>query len=185
MSELQIMAPHAQLAISAGDGTDVTSYRATLQRGTQSGVGVSISGAGAWAELTGDMKFQIRSLDDSKTYDEMKSSYDISGGISAFWAWLGVSANASTHKEEIHSVFKELQNTQAVDGKAHFKLDVTGLYPNVAVSATAYVLVMQVEDSSGNTFTMMSSGAPANDTGAQDQNGNALPTKNNGSTITL
>lgn len=182
MSTLLLQEPHAQLAVAT---TDVNSWKVTLKRGTQSGVGVSISGAGAWAELSGDMTFQISSLDDSQTYNEMKKSYDIGGGVSGFWSWLGISANASTHKEEIHSVFQEVKNTQKVSGTAHFDLQVTGLYPNVAVDASAYVLVMQVEDNSGNTFTMASSGDPGSDTGSQDQNGNSLPTKGNNSTITL
>jgi hypothetical protein len=182
MSTLSVAEPHAQLAVS---GTDVNSWKVTLKRGTQSGIGVSISGAGAWAKLSGSMKFEIRSLEDSKTYDEMKQSYDIGGGVSAFWSWLGISANASTHKDEIHSVFQEVQNTQKVDGSADFDMEVSGLYPNVAVDASAYVLVMEVEDSSGNTFTMMSAGDPSSDTGAQDGSGNALPTKGNNSSISL
>jgi hypothetical protein len=115
----------------------------------------------------------------------MKSSYDIGGGVSAFWSWLGISANASTHKEEIHQVFTEVSNSQAVNGSANISLEVTGQYPNVQVDASGYVLVLQIEDSSGNTFNMMSTGDPASDTGAQDQNGNALPQRNNSSTISL
>lgn len=182
MSALVLQEPHAQIAVAS---TDVGSWKATVKRGTQSGVGVSISGAGAWATLSGSMNFQITSLEESKTYSEMKSSYDIGGGIGGFWSWLGISANASTHKDEIHSVFQELSQSQKVNGTANFDLEVTGLYPNVEVDASAYVLVMQVTDSSGNSFTMASSGDPTGDTGSQDQNGNSLPTQNNSSTITL
>lgn len=182
MSTLHLTAPHNQLAVAT---TDVESYRISVKRGTQSGVGASVSGSGAWAKLSGKMSFEILSIDHSRTYQEMKQSYDIGGGVSAFWSWLGIHANASTHKEQIDQALKEITNTQKVAGSARFDLEVTGQYPNVEVDASAYVLVLQVEDKSGNTFKMVSSGDPASDTGAQDQNGNALPTRNNNSTITL
>lgn len=175
----------ANSSIASATNTGVNSWKVTTKRGTQSGTGVSVSGAGAWAKLTADMTFQIRHLDSSKTYDRMKKEYNIGGGVSAFWSWIGISANASTHKEEIHEVFNEVSNSQEVNGTAHVELEVTGMYPNVSVDASGYVLVLQIEDSSGNTFTMASSGDPASDTGAQDQNGNALPSKDNQSSITL
>jgi hypothetical protein len=184
--KMLLVAPHAQIAVVAPGGQQgVTSWQVSTKRGTQSGIGASVSGAGGWARIDGDMTFQIRHLDKSQTYDRMKSEYNIGGGVSAFWSWLGISANANTHKEEIHSVFNEVANSQAVDGHAHIQLEVSGQYPNVQVDATAYVLVLQIQDSSGNTFTMMSNGDPASDTGAQDQNGNALPTRDNCSTISL
>lgn len=183
---MQIITPHAQLALAAPDNsTDVNSWKVSAKHGTQAGIGVSVSGAGAWAKLTGTMTFKIRTLSSSKTYDEMRTQYNISGGISAFWNWLGISANASTHKEQIHQVFKEVSTSQEVDGSADISLEVSGLYPNVQVDASAYVLVLQIEDSQGNTFTMASSADPGSDTGAQDQNGNSLPERNNKSTITL
>lgn len=183
---MQLAGFHSQLAMAAPKtSTDVSSWKVSTKRGTQSGLGVSVSGAGAWAKLDGKMTFQIRHLDKSKTYDRMKKEYNIGGGVSAFWSWIGISANASTHKEEIHEVFKEVSNSQAVDGSANIDLEVTGLYPNVQVDASGYVLVLQIEDSSGNTFNMMSTGDPASDTGAQDQNGNALPLRNNNSTVSL
>ena len=163
----------------------VSSYQVSTKRGTQSGVGVTISGAGAWAELKGEMTFEIYSIDSSKTYSEMKSSYDISGGVHGFWAWLGFGANAETHKSEVESMFKEITNTQKVNGKADFDLMVSGIYPNVQVFAQAYVMVLQVQDNLGNTFNMISDGDPTSDTGAQDQNGNALPSQKNNSTISL
>lgn len=183
---MQFTASHSQLALLApGTDTEVQSWKATTKHGTQSGVGVSVSGAGAWAELIGDMTFKTRQLEKSSTYDHMKTAYGIGGGISAFWGWLGISANAEAHKEEIHDVFKEVAESQEVQGSAHFDLEVTGLYPNVQVDASAYVLVLQIEDSSGNTYHMISNGDPKSDSGAQDQNGTSLPTKNNSSTITL
>ncbi|PIW61348.1 hypothetical protein [Shewanella sp. CG12_big_fil_rev_8_21_14_0_65_47_15] len=187
MTSLNFIAPHNQIAFAAPEknSTGVSSWKVSTKRGTQSGLGVSVSGAGAWAKLDGTMKFKIRSLDNSKTYDMMKKEYHIGGGVSAFWSWLGISANAETHKEEIHEVFKEVSNSQEVDGAANVSLYVSGQYPNVQVDASGYVLIMQIEDSSGNTYNMMSAGDPASDTGAQDQNGNALPSKDNNSTITL
>jgi hypothetical protein len=154
-------------------------------RGVQSGVGVSVSGAGAWARLTGQMTFSIRHLEKSQTYEKLKTSSGFEAGVGAFWGWLGIGVNVEQHRDEIHQVFNEIQDSQEVDGKARFKLMVTGQYPNVRVDAAAYVLVLQVEDSSGNSYRMMSAGDPSTDTGAQDQNGNTLPTKNNDSTIEL
>jgi hypothetical protein len=184
---MELVAPHATLAIAAppGNGTGVSSWQVSTKRGTQSGVGVSVSGSGAWARLDGNMAFTIRHLDKSTTYDEMKSEYNIGGGVSAFWSWLGISANASTHQEQIHQVFSEVANSQAVKGSAHIDLEVSGQYPNVQVDASGYVLVLQIQDNSGNTFNMISTGDPSSDTGAQDQNGGALPQKNNNSTISI
>jgi hypothetical protein len=183
---MELVAPHAQLAIAAPqDSTDVNSYNVSLKRGTVSGVGASVSGAGAWVKVNGQMSFKIRQLEKSKTFDRMKSEYNIGGGVSAFWSWLGIKANADKHREEIREVFKEVSESQEVDGSVNISLEVTGQYPNVEVSASAYVLVLQIENRSGNTFKMMSAGDPASDTGAQDQNGNALPERNNNSTISL
>ncbi len=186
MSNFQIFTPHNQLCLVAPESsTDVKSWKVTSQRGVQSGVGCRVSGAGAWASLDGNIFFTIKHLNKSKTYDMMKKEYNISGGVSAFWSWLGVSANASTHKEEIHKVFEEVSDSQDVTGSAHVSLSVSGQYPNVAVDASGYVMVLQIEDNSGNTYRMMSTDDPNSDTGAQDQNGNALPVTNNQSTITI
>jgi hypothetical protein len=183
---MELVAPHTSLAIAApSNQTDVNSWQVSTKRGTQSGIGVSVSGSGAWAKLKGNMSFTIRHLETSKTFDQMKSEYNIGGGVSAFWSWLGISANASTHQEQIHQVFQEVSTSQAVKGSAKFDLDVSGQYPNVQVDASAFVLVLQIQDNQGNTFNMISTGDPKSDTGAQDQNGNALPQRNNNSTITL
>jgi hypothetical protein len=132
------------------------------------------------------MTFQLRHLDKSTTYDSIKSQYSIGGGVSGFFGWLlGLSASASQQKEEVHQAFSEVANSQAVDGSAHIGLECTGQYPNVQVSASGFVLVLQITDSSGNTFNMISTGNPTADTGAQDQNGSALPQRNNNSTITI
>jgi hypothetical protein len=183
---MELVAPHATLAIAAPQNQQqVNSWQVSTKRGTQSGVGVSVSGSGAWAKLQGSMSFTIRHLETSKTYDEMKSEYSIGGGVSAFWSWLGISANAQTHQEQIHQVFQEVSTSQAVKGSANFDLDCSGQYPNVQVDASAFVLVLQIQNDQGNTFNMISTGDPSSDTGAQDQNGNALPQRNNNSTITI
>ena len=165
--------------------TGVNSWKATLKHGTQSGVSVSVSGAGAYAELQGVMKFKTKRLETSKTYQQMQSDYNISAGVGGFWSWLGIHSNASTHRSEIHSVFNELQTSETVEGVAHIDLSATGQYPNVRVTASAYVAIMEVTDSSGNSFYMASSSAPESDTGAQDSDGNRLTTKDNSSTIEL
>jgi hypothetical protein len=72
----------------------------TLKRGTHEGVGASVSGAGAWVEIQGDMSFLAYHLDSTKTYHRMEKEYDIGAGIGGFWSWLGVSAHASTHKQK-------------------------------------------------------------------------------------
>ena len=132
------------------------------------------------------MNFQLRHLDKSTTYDSIVSKYNIGGGVSGFWSWLlGLSASASQEHEEVHQAFNEIANSQAVNGSAHVDLECTGQYPNVQVSASGFVLVLQITDNAGNTFNMISTGNPTGDTGAQDQHGNALPQKNNSSTITI
>lgn len=184
---MELFAPHAQIALAAPESsTDVTSWAVSTKRGTQSGVGVSVSGAGAWAKLDGDMQFQLWHLDESKTYDSIKSQYNIGGGVSGFWSWLlGLSASASQQHEEVHQAFSDIANSQAVNGSAHVDLECTGQYPNVQVSASGFVLILQITDSAGNTYNMISTGNPQGDTGAQDQHGNALPQRNNNSTINI
>jgi hypothetical protein len=132
------------------------------------------------------MNFDLRHLDKSSTYDSIKSQYSVAGGVSGFWGWLlGLSASATQQHEEVHQAFSEIANSQAVNGSAHVSLECTGQYPNVQVSASGFVLVLQITDNAGNTYNMISTGNPPADTGAQDQNGTALPQKNNSSTITI
>ena len=107
------------------------------------------------------------------------------GYISGFFTWIGLSVNAEVHKEEIHEVLEQLQNSQKVTGRVTIDMNVTGLYPNVEVTAMAYVNVLQIENSTGNTFRIASAGNPIDDTGATDENGNDLPTKDNNSVIYL
>lgn len=182
---LDINAAPAELAIATVDGESANTWKVTTKRGTQKGIGASVSGAGAWVTLNGKMSFEMHSLEVSKTYQQMKQSYDIGGGIGGFWSWLGLSSHASTHKSEIQQVFHEVTQHEKEHGKVHIDMGVTGLIPNVQVDASAYVLIMQVTDAQGNTYNMASSGDPKGDTGAQDSNGQQLPTQNNQSTITI
>jgi hypothetical protein len=184
---MELVAPHATLAVAAppNNQQNVNSWQIATKHGTQSGVGVSVSGSGAWAKLLGDMSFTIRYLEQSKTFDQLKSQQSFSSGVSGFWAWLGLGQNKSTYQEQIHQAFHEMSTSQAVQGSAHFDLECSGQYPNVQVDASAFVLVLQIQNDSGNTFNLVSSTGGAGDTGAQDQNGNTLPTKNNNSTITI
>jgi hypothetical protein len=184
---MELVAPHATLAVAAppNNQQNVNSWQVSTKRGTQSGVGVSVSGSGAWAKLLGNMSFSIRHLEQSKTYDELKSTQSFSAGVSGFWGWLGLGANAQTYQSQIHQAFQEMSTSQAVNGSAKFDLECSGQYPNVQVDASAFILVLQIQNDSGNTFNLISNGAPSSDTGAQDQNGNALPTKDNNSTISI
>ena len=176
--------PVAELLTAAAEGT---SWSVQEAKGKIQGVGVSVSGLGAYARAKGSMNFSTRTLETSKTYQQMKTSYGFSAGISGFWSWIGLGTNASYHKEELTQVFHELSQEQKTSGRIDIDLYVTGLYPNVPVSASAYILAFQVSSKTNSSikFPVISSGAPTQDTGAQDQNGQNLPTKDNKSTINI
>jgi len=175
----------APVAAAAGARVTTTGYKVTTKRGAISGVGVQVSGSGAWAKMSGAFSFQLRQMEKSQTYQSMMSSYNISGGVSGFFAWLGFGANASTHKEQIQTALHEMMSSQSVNGHVKVNLMVTGQYPNVQVDASAFILVLQITDAQGSTATVFSTGAPGTDVGAQDQDGHALPTSDNTSTITI
>ncbi|WP_020207616.1 hypothetical protein [Gilvimarinus chinensis] len=183
MTSLNI-APIENAIAMAPTKADVNSYQVSKKKGNISGVAVSVSGAGAWGKLSGGFDFKITNIETSKTYQEMRKSYGISGGISAFWSWLGVHANAEAHKEEIKKVFHEVQQSQQVNGHVNVDLEVTGQYPNVEVTASAFIFVLQISSEMGNTY-VASSGDPKSDVGAQDENGGNLPTRNNDSSMTF
>ncbi len=166
---------------------DGTSYSVQEAKGRIQGVGVSVSGLGAYARAKGRMNFSTRVLETSSTYQEMKKSYGFSAGIGGFWSWIGLGANASSHKSELTRVFNELQQEQKTSGHIDIDLYVTGLFPNVPVTASAYILAFQVSSKTDTSlkFPVISAGAPTQDTGAQDQNGQPLPTKDNNSTIDI
>ncbi|AFZ58180.1 hypothetical protein H6G54_15330 [Anabaena cylindrica FACHB-243] len=164
-----------------------TSWSVREAKGKIQGVGASVSGLGAYARVTGLMTFSTRTLETSRTYQEMKTSYGFSAGISGFWSWIGLGANASYHKEELTQVFNELSQSTKTNGTINIDLYVTGLYPNVTVSASPYILALEVSSKTDSSlkFPVISSGAPTQDTGSQDQNGQNLPTKDNNSTIDI
>ncbi|GAB1537868.1 hypothetical protein NUACC21_05230 [Scytonema sp. NUACC21] len=164
-----------------------TSWSVQEARGRIQGVGASVSGLGAYARVSGSMNFSLITLETSKTYQQMKKSYGFSDGIKSFWSWIGLGANASYHKEELTQVFNELSQSSKTDGRINIDLYVTGLYPGVPVSASAYIQAFQVSSKTESSlkFPVISSDAPTQDTGDQDQNGQKLPTKDNNSTIDI
>lgn len=112
------------------------------KKGTISGVGVTVSGA--WAKMSGSFDFSIVNIESSSTYQKMVSEYSISGGVSDFWGWLGFGVNAETHKQDIKETMQELSQQQKVNGSVDVDLMVTSLIPGFEVSATAYILVLQI-----------------------------------------
>ena len=176
--------PGSTLLAAAREGT---SWSVQEAKGKIQGVGVSVSGLGAYARATGSMSFSTRTLETSRTYQQMRKSYGFSAGLGGFWRWIGLGANASSHKEELTQVFHELSQEQKTSGRINIDLYVTGLYPNVPVSASAYILALEVSSKTDSSikFPVISSGAPTQETGTQDQNGQNLPTKDNNSTIDI
>jgi len=149
------------------------------------GAGVSVSGQGAWARLSGTQTFTVRTLERSQNFQQLKTSQNIGGGIFAFFSWLGIGVNASTNREEITGALQEIVNNATVQGSISYALFVTGLFPNVQVDASAFIYALQVTDNQGSTATVLSSTAPGRDAGAQDTNGNKLPSSDDGTTITI
>jgi hypothetical protein len=176
--------PGSELLAAAPTGS---SWSVQEAKGRIQGVGVSVSGLGAYARAKGSMNFSTRILETSSSYERMKKSYGFSAGISGFWSWIGLGANASTHKEELTEVFNELKQEQKTSGRIDIDLYVTGIFPNVPVSASAYILAFQVSSKTGSTtpFPVISAEAPVQDTGAQNQNGQTVPVKDNNSTIDI
>ena len=163
------------------------SWSVRQARGRIKGVGASVSGFGAYVRIGGSMNFSTRTLETSRTYKEMKKFYGFFPGISGFWNWIGLGANAYRHKQELTRVFNELSQSQQTSGSINMDLYVTGLYPNVPVSASAYILTLEVSSKTDSRikFPVISSGATTQDTGFQNENGQNLPTKDNNSAIEL
>lgn len=176
--------PATELFMADAEGT---SWSVQEAKGRIQGVGASVSGLGAYSRVNGSMNFSTRTLETSRTYQEMKKSYGFSAGLRGFWSWIGFGTNASYHKQELTQVFNELKEATRTRGRINIDLYVTGLYPNVPVSASAYIMAFQVSSKTDSSikFPVISSGAPTQDTGAQDQNGQTLPTRDNNSTIDI
>ncbi|NEO02868.1 MAG: hypothetical protein F6K50_48365 [Moorea sp. SIO3I7] len=167
--------------------TEGTSWNVSTARGRIQGVGVSVSGLGAYARANGSMNFSTKTLESSKTYKEMRKSYKFSAGLRGFWSWIGLGNNASYHKQELTKVFNELSNVSRTNGRINIDLMVTGLFPNVPVSASAYIQAFSVSSKTDSriNFSVISTDAANQDTGAQDQNGQNLPVQDNNSTIDI
>ncbi|WP_299386497.1 hypothetical protein [uncultured Lacinutrix sp.] len=174
-----------QLRVANLTTTTAEGWKVTTKKGRISGVGVSVSGSGAYANMVGSFSFELKRMESSKTYNKMVKEYNISGGVGGFFAWLGFRSNASTHKKEIQESFKEMASSEKVKGKVNINMMVSGQYPNVQVDASAYILVLQLTDDQGNTTSVFSNNSPSENTGAQDSNGNNLPDKDNNSTIDI
>ncbi|ANW27408.1 hypothetical protein BA953_24755 (plasmid) [Vibrio coralliilyticus] len=160
-------------------------WKVSLSKGVQRGISVRVSGKGAWAKLNGQSEFTVQKLESSKTFNSMKDKYGIEAGVGGFYKWLGFGGNAKKHKAEISQALNELSNDQTYKGSANIDMYVSGLIPGFEVTASAYIFILQVEDSSGNSFTVGSSGKPEDNTGASDEYGNEVPNKDNKSTLTI
>ena len=167
------------------ENKEVESWHVSHKHGTMSGITASVSGAGAWVKLTGDATFTAKSLKSSKTYEHLKETYKFGGGISGFWSWLGFGGGGQKEKSKVRDVFKEVSSSQSVTAKIHIEMEVTSPYPGFQVDASAYVSILEVKNDSGDEFQLMSPENPADNIGAKDQNGDTLPQKDNGSTLTF
>jgi len=182
---MELLANEPQLRVDNGTTTSAEGWKVTTKRGRVSGVGVSVSGSGAYVKMSGGFDFSIKRMESSQTYNKMVKEYNIGGGVSGFFAWIGFGANASTHKTEIQESFQQMANSENVDGTVNIDMMVSGQYPNVQVDASAYMLVLELTDKQGNKTSVFSNDDPAANTGAQDSSGNKLPTQDNNSTIDI
>ncbi|WP_305810579.1 hypothetical protein [Photobacterium leiognathi] len=180
-----LLIPDTTASLIAKSDANVNSFQVSLKRGQGEGISVTVSGAGASARLIGQLVFELVNIESSQTYKILREQHGIGAGVSDFWSWLSVSSHVSDNKEKLDEMFHELSHSQKVKGTAKFDLTVTGLFPGVSVTASAFISVMQVKTSSGNTINIISSKNPKNDTGAQDQDGDKLPISNNDSTIVI
>ncbi|WP_425667279.1 hypothetical protein ACPUEJ_22805 [Vibrio tubiashii] len=71
------------------------------------------------------------------------------------------------------------------NGSVDIDMYVSGSIPGFEVTATAFIFVMNFEDSYGNKYTVTSGQQPKDNTGGADDNGNSLPQKDNNSTIII
>lgn len=153
-----------------------SSYKVTKTIGIQEGVGASVSGLGATAHVKGKGATSARRIEQSKTYNELHKKYNFSSGVNGFWAFItGKHKGTQISREEIDKVFHETQQVTDTAVTYHFDLDVTGYAPNVQVDARAYYTRLQVEDTQGNTFDIISADGEGakNDTGATNKNSDA------------
>lgn len=169
-----------KLAAGRTEGT-ATAYKITKKRGSINGVGVSVSGSGASVKMVGSIQFLIKSLE---SYNEMVKEHNISKGVNGFFGFISFGNNSSTYSKEISTALKEVETSVTNTGTVEVEMMVSGQFPNVQVTASAYIQVMEIEDDQGNKTNFAAEGG-ADDVGAQDLNGNNLPTADNESVITL
>lgn len=182
MSNISILVSHNDVSISTKD----SSWQVSEKKGVISGVSASVSGLGAWAKLEGSAKFTTLVIEESKNYHLIKDRYNINSGATALYSWIKENANNPVQKEEIIEIFEEITKTQELNGTINIDLSASGQYPNVEVTAMAYVSILNITNSSGSDFNLISSGSPGEDIGAfNPQSGQSLPSDNNNSTIIL
>lgn len=167
------------------NNSNVSSWQVSKKKGMMRGISATVSGQGAVVRLQGDMDFSIISLESSAKYQQLLNEYKFGAGLTAFFAWVSANFSVETHRQEIHATLDELSTTQQINGKVHIDMNVTGIYPNVEVTAMAYVNILKVTNSIGNEFSLASAATPNIDTGAADHDGNSLPTSDNNSVIYL
>lgn len=168
----------------------LTSYKVTLSKGIEQGIGATVSGAGASARVTGKASVQAKHLDSSQKYQSLQKQYNFSAGISGFWEFLTGKVGGGVSREEKQEVFSQVQNSQDFEAKFHYDLIVTGYAPNVQVDARAYYLYFAITDDQGNTFHVISTGDASADTGAvnkddPDDHGLQPGVSENNTTITI
>jgi hypothetical protein len=145
---------------------------------------LSVPGAGFWGRSRGSTTFTYRRLETSTSYNQLKKEIQFSSGIMGFWDWLSIAQNVERNSEAVNEIFNELNREQNISMQLRWDMEVTGLYPNVPVSATTFIRLMRLVSSEGIYF-VASDGAVIDDTGANDQNNIELPIRNNESTITV
>jgi len=166
------------------------SYKVTLSKGVEEGIGASVSGKGAKARVQGSATVKARHLDSSTKYKALQSKYDFRKGTSGFWSWLVGSGSEHVSKEEKEEVFTQVVNTQEINATFRYDLTVEGYAPNVQVDARAYYFYFMITDDQGNTYHIVSDGDPGGDTGAVNADdpsgkGDQPGVSNNNTTITV
>ena len=66
--------------LSPKNGSESRTYKYTLKKGVQTGIGASSSGLGAMAHVTGVMHFTMIHLDENKKFQSLKTQYNFSAG---------------------------------------------------------------------------------------------------------
>lgn len=161
---------------SDSSGASGTTYKYTLKKGIQAGIGASSSGLGAKAHVQGYMNFKLVHLDSNSTFRELKTKYNFSAGTGGFFGWLVGSAHGSTEKQEINRLMSSLSNEQAIQGTVQINLDAESPMINVQVDCAGYMQYLEITDNQGNKMNVFSSSDAKSDTGAVGTNSGVQPT---------